>query len=162
MQELRNDEWDLALITERLAADLDSVRDTLALKAVGRGVTFGPKSISLEVRVTARYDCEQHRFLFRALAAGEPATATLRFEIVPSLRDELQAHGVPFCGGRDTSRLDQLPGVSPDQIDCLERCGILSVGDLRAVAVSDETRAMLAVKTGASREQIDAWVTPSA
>lgn len=156
--DLPNDEWDLQELIERFSAELDKVQDTLSLKSLARGMTFGPGVITLQLNAFLRFDARRDKILFRSAQPGEVNASTLKLELPPILRDQIQTHGIQFKEAVGACQLNFLPDVTPAETAQLNRLGIFTLSDLNAMTMTPDMRTLVAAKAGLSFEKLSAWM----
>jgi hypothetical protein len=152
--DLPNDEWELSELVEWVSVALDEAQLSLSLKALARGMTFGPARINLQLNVFPRFDSQQQKIHYRMAGAGETGASSLTLDMPSLLRDQIQAHGIPFEDITDTRPLTELSGINLTEIARLQRIGVLTVGDLEKMAATPGTRSLVAFRSGVSLERL--------
>lgn len=156
--DLPNDEWELQELIERFSAEIDKVQDTLSLKSLARGMTFGPGALTLQLNAFLRYDARRDKILFRSARPGEMSASTLKVELPPILRDQIQTHGIQFKDAPGACPLAHLAGITRAEMAQFNRLGVFTLDDLKAMTITPDMRTMVAAKTGISFERLSGWM----
>ncbi len=124
-----NSAWRLEDFVDSLVVELDKTRETLAVKAINKPLSYSVKEVALDVNAFPSYDGEQVRFL--TARPGEEGASKLTIQLGSITDQQVRASTKP----RDTA-----PGTSIADLDVddetrarLRRIGVKSVDDLEAL-----------------------------
>jgi hypothetical protein len=123
-----NTAWQLEDFVDSLVVDLDRTRDTLAVKAINKPLTYTVKDLSLDLNIFPTYDGDTVRFT--TAQPGEQGASKVSIQLGSITDQQVRA----------TTKVPEASGVSIDDINIdkgtkkeLRKLGVQSVADLRRV-----------------------------
>lgn len=125
-----NAAWRLEDFVDSLVVELDKTRETLAVKAINKKLTYSVKEVGLDVQVFPTYDGTQVRFV--TARPGEDGAATLSIQLGSVTDQQVRASSKPVEGSATSPSIDELD-VDPSTRNRLRRIGVNSVDDLQAL-----------------------------
>ncbi|MGP8337501.1 MAG: hypothetical protein ACT6FC_04630 [Methanosarcinaceae archaeon] len=158
-ENLENKEWELHELIETLSSELDRFEDTLGLKSIVRGITFGLTTAELELNVFVRYDPDKGKIYFRTANADETGYSKIKIDLPSLIRDQIQTHQDIPTEKPDMSPLESLKGIKESDILSLNRLGVFNVSHLKKLAAqSPEIRDEVHNKTAIDTKHISKWL----
>ena len=124
-----NAAWRLEDFVDSLVVELDKTRETLAVKAINKPLSYSVKEVALDVNAFPSYDGEQVRFL--TAQAGEEGASKLTIQL-NSITDQQVRATTKQEPGQPTASLAELEVDEPTRAK-LRRIGVKSVDDLQAL-----------------------------
>ena len=124
-----NAAWRLEDFVDSLVVELDKTRETLAVKAINKPLSYSVKEVALDVNAFPSYDGEQVRFL--TAQAGEEGASKLTIQL-NSITDQQVRATTKQREGEPTATLAELDVDQPTRAK-LRKIGVKSVEDLEAL-----------------------------
>ncbi len=126
---IENKSWNLESFLDSLVVELDKARETLAIKAINRPLSYSVKDLSLDLQIFPSFDGEEVKFL--TAQPGETGSSKISVQLA-SITD----HQVRATSKKPSSRED----ISIDSVDIdedtkkdLRKIGVTSVNDLKEI-----------------------------
>jgi hypothetical protein len=123
-----NAAWQLEDFVDSLVIDLDKTRETLAVKAINKPLTYTVKEMSLDLNIFPTYDGDTVRFT--TAQPGQQGASKVSIQLGSITDQQVRA----------TSKVPEASGVSLDDINIdkstkkeLRKIGVRSVDDLKRV-----------------------------
>jgi hypothetical protein len=123
-----NTAWQLEDFVDSLVVDLDKTRETLAVKAINKPLTYTVKELSLDLNIFPTYDGDTVRFT--TAQPGQQGASKVSIQLGSITDQQVRA----------TSKVPQSSSVAIDDIDVdkgtkkqLRKLGVQSVDDLQRV-----------------------------
>jgi hypothetical protein len=123
-----NTAWQLEDFVDSLVVDLDKTRDTLAVKAINKPLTYTVKELALDLNIFPTYDGDTVRFT--TAQPGQQGASKVSIQLGSITDQQVRA----------TTKVPEASGVSIDDINIdkgtkkeLRKLGVQSVDDLRRV-----------------------------
>jgi hypothetical protein len=123
-----NTAWQLEDFVDSLVVDLDKTRETLAVKAINKPLTYTVKELALDLNIFPTYDGDTVRFT--TAQPGQQGASKVSIQLGSITDQQVRA----------TSKVPEASGVSIDDIDIdqgtkkqLRKLGVQSVEDLQRV-----------------------------
>lgn len=158
-ENLENREWELHELIETLSSELDRFEDTLGLKSVVRGITFGLTTAELELNVFVRYDQKKGKIYFRTANVNENGYSKIKIDLSSIIRDQIQTHQDIPTEKPDMSPLGSLKGIKESDILNLNKLGVFNIHHLKKLAAqSPEIRDEISNKTAINTRNISKWL----
>lgn len=152
-----NSAWRLEDFVDSLVVELDKTRETLAVKAINKPLSYSVKEVSLDVNAFPTYDGDAVRFT--TAAPGQEGASKLAIQLGSITDQQVRAttkHAVPQQG-QDLDELDvdhttrsKLRKIGVNSVEDLKDLEARKV-DLRAATGSDIDYSSLARKINQSR-----------
>jgi hypothetical protein len=124
-----NAAWRLEDFVDSLVVELDKTRETLAVKAINKPLSYSVKEVALDVNTFPSYDGERVRFL--TAQPGEEGASKLTIQL-GSITDQQVRASTKVREGEPTPSIEEL-GVDDETRKELRRIGVRSVDDLEAL-----------------------------
>jgi len=124
-----NAAWRLEDFVDSLVVELDKTRETLAVKAINKPLSYSVKEVALDVNAFPSYDGERVRFL--TAQPGEEGASKLTIQL-GSITDQQVRASTKLREGEPTPSIEEL-GVDDETRKELRRIGVRSVDDLEAL-----------------------------
>jgi hypothetical protein len=122
-----NRPWNLESFLDSLIVELDKARDTLALKAVTRPLSYSVQDVGLEVQVFPQYDGSEVRFV--TAEPGQSGASGLKIQLGSiTSRGIAETTSAPVT--KDDISIESLEGVDPETKAELRKVGVKSVRDI--------------------------------
>lgn len=123
-----NTAWQLEDFVDSLVVDLDKTRETLAVKAINKPLTYTVKELSLDLNIFPTYDGDSVRFT--TAQPGQQGASKVSIQLGSITDQQVRA----------TTKVPEASGVSIDDINIdkgtkkqLRKLGVQSVDDLQRV-----------------------------
>ena len=123
-----NAAWQLEDFVDSLVVDLDKTRETLAVKAINKALTYTVKELSLDLNIFPTYDGDTVRFT--TAQPGQQGASKVSIQLGSITDQQVRA----------TTKVPEASGVSIDDINIdkgtkkqLRKLGVRSVDDLQRV-----------------------------
>lgn len=121
-----NTRWNLESFIDSLVVELDKARETLAVKAINRPLTYTVKDIGLDLQLFPSFDGEEVKFM--TAQPGQNGASKLSIQL-GSITDQQirQTSKEPIT--RDTQSIEEIE-VDKETKKTLRKMGVTSVNDL--------------------------------
>lgn len=124
-----NSSWGLEEFVDSLVVELDKTRETLAVKAINRPLSYTVKELALDVNAFPSYDGDMVRFV--TAQPGQAGASKLTIQLGSITDQQVRATSKTPAGTADLN-LDKVK-VPKETKKTLRKLGIDSVSDLKAV-----------------------------
>jgi hypothetical protein len=125
-----NRPWNLQSFIDSLVVELDKARDTLAVKAYSRPLSYSVKDVDLDLQIFPQFDGQEVKFV--TAQPGESGASGLKLQIA-----SITARGIKETSAdpmtKDDVSINDLDGIPDDTKASLEKLGIKSAKDLQRV-----------------------------
>lgn len=119
--------WNLESFLDSLIVELDKARDTLAVKAMSRPLTYSVQDVDLELQIFPQFDGDQVRFV--TAQPGEEGSSGLRIQLGSiTARSIKETTSEPV--GRDDVSIEMLDDIDEEAKASLRKLGVKSGKDL--------------------------------
>jgi peptide/nickel transport system substrate-binding protein len=156
-----NLEWQLSELVDSIAAEVDRAADTLSLKSYARGASFAVKKLSLDLEVKVRRTADG-KLLFRTVSDDKTSSTVLKLDFDRVLQNQLINARKPLDGGVSVagfsvSELEDLPGITAEEMTDLGTVSIHSVDDLERYTQTPIMLAEVSRQTRIAEHRIRMW-----
>src|SRR6266545_1900644 len=124
-----NTAWQLEDFVDSLVVELDKTRETLAVKAINKPLTYTVKELALDLNIFPSYDGDQVRFV--TAQPGEQGASKVSIQL-GSITDQQVRATSKVPGARTDVEIADLP-VDKTTRRKLRKLGATSVDDLKAI-----------------------------
>jgi hypothetical protein len=121
--------WQLEDFVDSLVVELDKTRETLAVKAINKPLTYTVKELALDLNIFPSYDGDQVRFI--TAQPGQQGASKVSLQLGSITDQQVRATSKAPGTAADTEIAD-LQVDKPTQKK-LRKLGVTSVGDLKAI-----------------------------
>ena len=121
--------WQLEDFVDSLVVELDKTRETLAVKAINKPLTYTVKELALDLNIFPSYDGDQVRFI--TAQPGQQGASKVSLQL-GSITDQQVRATSKVPGVTSDTEITELP-VDKSTQKKLRRLGVTSVGDLKAI-----------------------------
>jgi hypothetical protein len=134
MTEVLNRPWRLQSFLDSLIVELDRARDTLAVKALTRPLSYSVKDLDLELQIFPQFDGREVRFV--TARPGEQGASGLKIQLGSiTARSIKETTSEPIT--TDDVSIELLDGIDEETKDSLARLGVKSGKDLERLEERD-------------------------
>lgn len=124
-----NTAWQLEDFVDSLVVELDKTRETLAVKAINKPLSYTVKELALDLNIFPSYDGDQVRFV--TAQPGEQGASKVTIQL-GSITDQQVRATSKVPGAKTDMEISDLP-VDKTTRKRLRTLGVTSVGDLKAI-----------------------------
>lgn len=124
-----NQAWNLESFLDSLVVELDKARETLAVKAINRPLTYTVKDMALDLHIFPTYDGDEVRFT--TAQPGQEGASKLSVQLASITDQQVRATSKKFTAKDDVS-LDVLD-IDADTKKSLRKMGVTSGSDLKEI-----------------------------
>jgi hypothetical protein len=124
-----NTAWQLEDFVDSLVVELDKARETLAVKAINKPLSYAVKELSLDLNVFPNYDGDQVKFT--TARPGEQGASKVTIQLGSITDQQVRATSKAFAGKNDMS-IDDIH-VDKNTKKELRKLGVNSVDDLKQI-----------------------------
>lgn len=123
----QNTSWNLESFLDSLIIELDKARETLAIKAINKPLTYAVKDISLDLQLFPTYDGDNVKFI--TAQAGQSGASKVSIQL-GSITDQQvrETSRVPVT--KNDIRIESIDGLDDSTKKRLKKIGVNSVNDL--------------------------------
>lgn len=121
-----NRAWNLESFVDALVVELDKTRETLAVKAVNRPLSYSVKDMALDLQIFPTFDGEEVQFV--TAQPGEQGASKISLQL-SSITDQQIRATSKKPAAKDDIKIDQID-VDEDTKKNLRKIGVTSVKDL--------------------------------
>ncbi|HKK09331.1 MAG TPA: hypothetical protein VJ939_00770 [Bacteroidales bacterium] len=125
-----NRAWNLESFLDSLIVELDKARETLAVKAINKPLTYAVKDLNLELQLFPNYDGKKVRFT--TAQPGQTGASKIGIQL-GSITDQQIRKTTKEPTTRDDISIDIIEEIDEDTKDSLRKIGVSSVNDLEKV-----------------------------
>lgn len=122
----RNVDWSLDHFIDALVVELDSARETLAVKSVNRPLSYAVKDVSLDLQIFPSYDGDEVRF--RTAQPGQSGASQIKLQLASITDQQVRATSKP-PPSKGAVSIEEAE-VDPQTKRELRRLGVTTVDDL--------------------------------
>ncbi|MCC6411166.1 MAG: hypothetical protein IT270_05885 [Saprospiraceae bacterium] len=123
---VNNRSWNLESFVDALVIELDKTRETLALKAMNRPLSYSVKDMALDLQIFPTYDGEEVKFV--TAQPGEEGASKISLQL-SSITDQQVRATSKKPSSKEDIKIDQIE-VDEDTKKSLRKIGVTSVQDL--------------------------------
>jgi hypothetical protein len=125
---IQNTHWQLEEMADSLVVELDKTRETLAVRAYNKPLTYTVKEVALDLNVFPSYDGDQVRFV--TAQPGQQGASKVSIQL-NSITDQQVRATTKTPSGRNDLKLEQVSDVDKTTTKKLRTLGVSSVDDLK-------------------------------
>lgn len=125
-----NRPWNLESFLDSLIIELDKARETLAVKAINRPLTYAVKDVNLEMQLFPSYDGEKVKFI--TAQPGETGASKIAIQLA-SITDQQVRKTTKGPITKDDLSIDVVEEIDEDVKQSLRKIGVTSVNDLAEI-----------------------------
>jgi hypothetical protein len=124
---MMNKAWNLESFLDSLIIELDKARETLAVKAVNKPLTYAVKDVNLEMQLFPRYDGRKVEFV--TAEPGQTGASKIAIQL-GSITDQQIRQTTQKPSGKDDVDIEVIEDIDEDTKQSLRKIGVTSVQDL--------------------------------
>jgi hypothetical protein len=128
-----NRSWQLEDFVDSLVVELDKTRETLAVKAVNKPLTYSVKDMALDLNIFPSYDGDAIRFI--TAQPGQQGASKVTIQL-SSITDQQIRATTKTPGRKNDIKIEDIP-VDQATKKQLRKMGVTSVSDLKQVESSN-------------------------
>lgn len=125
----QNASWHLEDFVDSLVVELDKTRETLAVKAINKPLSYTVKDLSLDLNIFPSYDGDKVKFL--TAQPGQSGASKVTIQLGSITDQQVRATSKPPPAKTDIN-IDDIP-VDDATRKQLRKIGVSSVGDLQQI-----------------------------
>ncbi len=122
----QNTTWNLEAFLDSLIVELDKARETLAVKAINKQITYAVKDIALDLQIFPTYDGDNVKFI--TAQAGQAGASKVSIQL-GSITDQ-QVRETSRVVTKNDIVIDAIDGIDEGTKKKLKKIGVNSVNDL--------------------------------
>ncbi len=126
---MENQSWSLESFVDALVVELDKTRETLAVKAINKPLTYSVKDMALDLQIFPTYDGDAVRFV--TARPGEQGASKVTIKLDSVTDQVVRATSKPI--EKDDVSIEGLEDVDSDTKKKLRKIGVTSVKDLESI-----------------------------
>lgn len=123
-----NKPWSLESFVDALVVELDKTRETLAVKAVNKPLTYSVKDMALDLQIFPSYDGDEVRFV--TAGPGEQGASKISLQLASITDKQVRETSKP--ASKNDIKIEQID-VDPETKKTLRKMGVTSVNDLENI-----------------------------
>lgn len=123
-----NTDWQLEDFVDSLVVELDKTRETLAVKAINKPLSYTVKEVALDLNIFPSYDGDQVRFVTAQPGQDGASKLTIALGSITDQQVRATSKGVP--GARDDVALEEVPVDRRTKRE-LRKLGVNTLDDLK-------------------------------
>ena len=123
----QNTTWNLESFLDSLIVELDKARETLAVKAINKPLTYAVKDIALDLQIFPTYDGDNVRFI--TAQAGQAGASKVSIQL-GSITDQQVRETSRVPVSKNDIVIDTIDGIDEGTKKKLKKIGVSSVKDL--------------------------------
>ncbi|SEW45192.1 hypothetical protein SAMN05428988_5968 [Chitinophaga sp. YR573] len=124
-----NISWNLEDFVDSLVVELDKTRETLAIKAINKPLTYTVKDLAIDLNIFPTFDGDQIRFT--TAQPGQEGASKVNIQL-GSITDQQVRATTKMSGLRNDTKIEEI-GVDPKTRNKLRKMGVNSVDDLQQI-----------------------------
>lgn len=124
-----NTSWQLEDFVDSLVVELDKTRETLAVKAINKPLTYTVKEVALDLNIFPSYDGDQVKFI--TAQPGQEGASKVSIQL-SSITDQQVRATTKVPGAKNDINIDEI-NVDRATKKRLRKLGVNSVGDLKQI-----------------------------
>ncbi|MBI2188675.1 MAG: hypothetical protein HYU37_16370 [Acidobacteria bacterium] len=128
-----NTAWQLEELVDSLVVELDKTRETLAVKAINKPLTYTVKELALDLQIFPSYDGDQVRFV--TAQPGQQGASKVTIQL-GSITDQQVRATTKVPGAKHDINIDEI-GIDKSTRKRLRKLGVNSVEDLKEIERKD-------------------------
>src|SRR5829696_3601326 len=125
---LDNRAWQLEEFVDSLVVDLDKTRETLAVKAINKALSYSVKEVALDLNIFPSFDGDQVNFVTAQPGQEGASKVTIQLD---SITDQ-QVRATSKAPSASEISIDEIE-IDPATKKTLRRLGVNSVEDLKQI-----------------------------
>lgn len=125
----QNKEWNLEDFLDSLVVELDKTRETLAVKAINKPLTYTVKDMAIDLNIFPSYDGDQIKFV--TAQPGQQGASKVTIQL-GSITDQQVRATTKISSMKSDTKIDDID-VDKDTKKKLRKMGVTSVEDLKQV-----------------------------
>src|SRR5437868_5355330 len=125
-----NTAWQLEDFVDSLVVELDKTRETLAVKAINKPLSYTVKEVALDLNTFPTYDGD--RVSFVTAQPGQQGSSKITIQLGSITDQQVRATAKAPTTTKGDLAIDRIP-VDKATKDKLRRIGVTTVGDLKQV-----------------------------
>ena len=126
----QNRPWNLESFLNSLIIELDKARETLAVKAINKPLTYAVKDVNLELRLFPNFDGRKVKFV--TAEPGQEGASKISIQL-GSITDQQIRKTTQRPITKDDVSIDVIEEIDEDTKDSLRKIGVNSVNDLEKI-----------------------------
>ena len=126
---VNNTSWSLESFLDSLVVELDKARETLAVKAINRPLTYTVKDMSLDLQIFPSFDGEDVKFL--TAQPGQVGASKISVQLASITDQQVRATSKKISTKEDLS-IDATD-IDDDTKKALRKVGVTSMDDLKKI-----------------------------
>lgn len=123
----QNTSWKLESFLDSLIIELDKARETLAVKAINKPLTYAVKDISLDLQLFPTYDGDNVKFI--TAQAGQAGASKVSIQL-GSITDQQVRETSRVPVSKNDITIDAIDGIDDSTRKSLKKIGVNSVKDI--------------------------------
>jgi len=124
-----NTQWQLEDFVDSLVVDLDKTRETLAVKAINKPLSYTVKELALDLNIFPSYDGDRVKFI--TAQPGQQGASKVTIQL-GSITDQQVRATTKIPGAKNDINIDEIE-VDKNTKKQLRKLGVSSVGDLKEI-----------------------------
>src|SRR2546426_11849686 len=124
-----NKSWQLEDFVDSLVVELDKTRETLAVKAINKPLSYTVKEVALDLNIFPSYDGDQVKFV--TAQPGQQGASKVTIQL-GSITDQQVRATSKTPGAKDDIKIDDI-NVDKSTKKQLRRLGVNSIDDLKQI-----------------------------
>ncbi|WP_160714209.1 hypothetical protein [Chitinophaga solisilvae] len=124
-----NQYWNLEDFVDSLVVELDKTRETLAIKAINKPLTYTVKDLAIDLNIFPTFDGDQIRFI--TAQPGQEGASKVNIQL-GSITDQQVRATTKMSGLKNDTKIEEI-GVDQKTQKKLRKLGVSSVDDLQQV-----------------------------
>lgn len=125
-----NQAWNLESFLDSLTVELDKARETLALKAINRPLTYAVKDVNLEMQLFPSFDGRQVRFV--TAEPGQTGASKIAIQLASITDQQIRQSSKKFVT-KDDINIEVVDGIDDETKQTLRKIGVTSINDLEEI-----------------------------
>jgi hypothetical protein len=124
-----NISWNLEDFVDSLVVELDKTRETLAIKAINKPLTYTVKDLAIDLNIFPTFDGDQIRFT--TAQPGQEGASKVNIQL-GSITDQQVRATTKMSGLKNDTKIEEI-GIDPKTKSKLRKMGVNSVDDLQQI-----------------------------
>jgi len=124
-----NISWNLEDFVDSLVVELDKTRETLAIKAINKPLTYTVKDLAIDLNIFPTFDGDQIRFM--TAQPGQEGASKVNIQL-GSITDQQVRATTKMTGLKNDTKIEEI-GVDQKTKNKLRKMGVNSVDDLQQI-----------------------------
>ncbi len=127
--ETQNVPWNLESFVDAMVVELDKTRETLAIKAINKSISYTVKTMEMDLQIFPTYDGEEVRFV--TAKPGEQGASKINIKL-DSITDQVVRATTKKLPSKNDTTIDKID-IDKDTKKELRKIGVTSVKDLEDI-----------------------------